>query len=39
MMKAATGILAPAVITDKVPVRNVDYSKLKQRLLAGNQRL
>ena len=35
----SAGAAADIAITDKVPVRNVDYSKLKQRLLAGNQRL
>lgn len=35
----SAGAAATIAITDKVPVQGVDYGKLKERLLAGGQRL
>jgi len=35
----SAGAAASLAITGKVPVQQVDYGKLKERLLAGNQRL
>jgi hypothetical protein len=35
----SAGAAASRAITDKVPVQNVDYAKLKERLLATKQQL